>query len=68
MSNESAETDRRDDIANCYRICRNFQDRGAKFVLNKLRECFPEKTDAEIMELIIEVEKLTAENSKSIGC
>ena len=59
---------RREDIAECYRICRNFQDYGARVVLKKLRDIFSDKTEAELLELVIEVEKITAESSKPYGC
>lgn len=56
------------DIANCYRICRNFQDYGAKTVMRKLKECFYNKTDSELLELIVELEKITSQSSKPVGC
>ncbi len=56
------------DVANCYRICRNFQDYGAKTVMRKLKEWFAHKTDEELCELIVEVEKITSQSSKPAGC
>lgn len=56
------------DIANCYRICRNFQDYGAKTVMRKLREFFVHRTSEELMALIVEVEKITSQSSKPAGC
>jgi hypothetical protein len=55
------------DVADCYRICRNFQDYGAKMVWRKLREHFSDKSDNEIAVLIIEVEKIVSQSSKPIG-
>ncbi len=56
------------DIANCYRICRNFQDYGAKTVMRKLKEYFEDKTGDELLELIVELEKITSQSSKPVGC
>lgn len=70
MSEEFEEqiSNEQQDIANCYRICRNFQDYGAKTVWGKLREHFSGKTDNEIAMLIIEVEKVVSQSSKPVGC
>jgi len=68
MNEFDADEIRRNEIANCYRICRNYQDYGAKTVLSKLRQFFEFKRTNEIAELIIEVEKLTSQSSKPIGC
>jgi hypothetical protein len=56
------------DVANCYRICRNFQDYGAKTVMRKLRDFFVHRTNEELLELIVEMEKITSQNSKPTGC
>ena len=70
MSDESEEIEanRQSDIADAYRICRNFQDCGAKAVIRKLRQHFRHKDGEEILELIVEVEKITSQSSKPMGC
>ena len=45
-------------VAECFRIVRNFQDRGPKAVLSKLREYFPEKTSDELRALIKQVQEV----------
>lgn len=66
MTDGTQDDSRQIDVVNCYRICRNFQESGAKAVLRKLQEWFVEKTDDEIMELIIEVEKITSQSSRPV--
>ena len=58
----------KEDVANCYRICRHFQDYGAKTVMLKLREFFEHRSNEELVELIVEVEKITSQSSKPSGC
>jgi hypothetical protein len=60
---EEMQDSKQKDIADCWRICRNFQDYGAKKVMRKIKQHFHNKTEEEVLELIIEVEKLTRENS-----
>ena len=55
---EEMQDNRLADIAECYRICRNFQGYGAKAVMRRLKDVFSDKSDAEIAELIVEVQKL----------
>jgi len=66
MSDEFEEqiANEQQDIANCYRICRNFQDYGANTVWQKLRDHFSGKSDNDIAVLIIEVEKIVSQSSK----
>lgn len=66
MTNGTQDDSRRIDIVNCYRICRNFQDNGARSVMRKLKNYFADKTDDEILELIIEVEKITSQSSRPV--
>lgn len=55
------------ELADCFRICRNFQERGAEVVWAKLQEHFPEKTPEEIVKLIIELEQISSNSSKPAG-
>lgn len=61
-------SDQTEDVANCWRICRNFQDYGAATVWKKLREFFHDKDEHEIAKLIIEVEKIVSQQSVPRGC
>lgn len=67
MPGGTQDDSRQIDIVNCCRICRNFDDNGAKMVVRKLREHFIDKTYEEIAELIVEVEKITSHSLTPAG-
>lgn len=67
MSDGTQDDSRQIDIVNCYRICRNFEDSGAKLVVRKLKEHFHDKTNEEIAELVVDVEKITSQSSSPAG-
>lgn len=66
MTNGTQDDSRQIDVVNCYRICRNFQDRRAKYVLRVLKDYFDKKTIEEILELVVEVEKITSQRSRPV--
>lgn len=66
MSDRTQDDSRRIDIKHCYIICRNCQNRGAKTVLRVLKDYFHKKTIEEILELVVEVEKITSQSSRPV--
>ena len=61
-------SDKQEDMATCYRICRELQGHDSKAVWQKLREEFSDRSDNEIAVLVIELEKIVSQSSKPVGC
>lgn len=63
--NHQKESSTPEDIARCWQICRNFQDRGAIAVMRKIKAEFPEKSGDEILDLVEKVKKLTGDQDEA---
>jgi len=66
MTNGTQDDSRQLDIKHCYIICRECQNRRAKYVLRVLKDYFDKKTIEEILELVVEVEKITSQSSRPV--